>query len=143
MSVLTIVIMCFIVLESLNVMILYFKPDSTKGNGVGVFNAFESSKQYPEIHRLIKYLIYWIAGTKLIFIVLLVVILLTGTVTTKIWSVVALILSIGTFFWRLFPLIRQMDKMGEITPKGYAKTLGWMIAGFMAVFTVSLILFLM
>lgn len=142
MSVLTIVIMCFIVLESLNVMILYFKPESTKGNGVGVFNAYESSKQYPEIHRLIQYLIYWIAGTKVIFIVLLVVILLTGTVTTKIWTVVALILSIGTFFWRLFPLIRQMDKKGEITPKGYAKTLGWMIAGFMAVFTVTLVLYL-
>lgn len=143
MNVLTIAMTLFIILESLNVIILYFKPNSTKGNGVAVFNAFELSKKYPEIHAFIKYMIYWVAGTKLIFILLLVVILFTGNAFTQVISTVVLIASIGTFYWKLYPLIKQMDRDGQISPKGYSKTLGLMIAGFMAVFTVSLVLFLM
>jgi len=35
-----------------------------------------------------------------------------------------------------------MDKAGQITPKGYSKTLGIMISGFITVFAVTLILYL-
>ena len=76
MNILSIAIIIFVVLESLNVLTLYFYPGSQKGNGVGVFNAWEKSKSDPEIHQFIRYLVFWVAGTKLIFIVLLVVILL-------------------------------------------------------------------
>jgi hypothetical protein len=44
--------------------------------------------------------------------------------------VVALVLSIASFFWRLFPAIRAMDRAGAIEPAGYSTTLGVMIAGF-------------
>ena len=53
-------------------------------------------------------------------------------------AVVAMILSIATYFWRLHPTIKKLDAMGCITPKGYSKALGWMITGFMAMFTLAL-----
>jgi uncharacterized membrane protein YbhN (UPF0104 family) len=56
------------------------------------------------------------------------------------WSVVALVLSIASFFWRLFPAIRAMDRAGAIEPSGYSTTLGVMIAGFLLVFVVALVL---
>ena len=141
MKILTVAIAAFGILEILNVLMLYFMPGSRMGNGVGVFNAFEKSKSDPEIHALVKYLINWVAGTKIIFIVLLAVIVATGTVTTKIFSAGALTISIATFYWRLYPAIRNMDRNGQITPKGYSKTLGVMIGGFMLVFAVALVLY--
>ncbi len=139
MKIITIAIFAFAILETLNIIILYFVPTSKKGNGVGVFNAFEKSKEIPEVHALIKYLINWIAGTKLIFIMLLLVIIYQGDTTTQYLSAVALIISIASFYWRLFPAIKQMDKNGEINPKGYSKTLGIMIFGFIVVFIIGLL----
>lgn len=117
MDILTIVIIAFLVLESLNIMTLYFAPGSRKGNGIGVFAAYERSKETPEIHALITYLINWVAGTKLIFVALLVVIVATGDTTTKLYTVGALILSILSFFWRLFPSIRKLDAAGQISSR--------------------------
>lgn len=127
------------VLEILSVFTLYFNPGSIKGNGLGVFTAYEKSKSEPEIHDLIHYLAHWVAGVKLIFIALLGVILWTGTPTTLQLSVVALILSISTFFWKMYPAIKKMDAANAITPEGYSKTLGYIIAGFLAVFIIALI----
>ena len=143
MDILSIVIIIFVVLETLNVLMLYFTPDTRRGNGIGVFNAYEKSKADPDVHALVKYLINWVAGTKLIFIGLLIVILIMGNSMIRVFSVIALIFSILTFFWRLYPAIRNMDKTDQITPKGYSKTLGIMIAGFIAIFAVTLILYLM
>jgi len=42
-------------------------------------------------------------------------------------------------FWRLHPIIKRLDQKGEITPKGYSKTLGLMIAFFLIMFAISLI----
>lgn len=128
----------FLILESLNVLLLYFVPGSKKGNGVGVFSAWEKSKQDPEIYAFVSYLVNWIAGTKLIFILLLIVIIATGTETTKRYAIAALIISILTFYWRLYPMIRKMDKAGTIEPKGYSKSLGLMIAGFVSIFGIVL-----
>ena len=143
MDALSIAIIIFVVLESANVILLYFAPGSKKGNGVGVFNAYKKSRGYPEIHAFIQYLVNWVAGTKLIFIFLLVVVLLTGTRTTKLFAVAALILSIATFYWRLYPAIRAMDKQDSISPKGYSKTLLIMITifllGFSAVVAISVL----
>lgn len=137
MDILSIAILIFIVMEPANVAILYFWPGSRLGNGVGVFNAFHNSEN--EEQRLFaSYLVNWVAGVKLIFIFLLAVILVTGTETVRIGAVVAMILSIATYFWRLHPTIQKLDAMGCITPKGYSKALGWMIAGFMILFTLAL-----
>lgn len=140
MNVLSIAIIIFIVLETSNVIILYFNPDSKLGNGIAVFNAWEESKKDKDMHEFIKYLVYWVAGTKLIFIILLIVILLTAGETTKLFTVIGLILSISSFYWRLYPIIKGLDKRNKITPAGYSKTLGKMIFGFIIVFLISFLL---
>ena len=142
MNILSIAIILFILLESLNVLILYFNPGSQIGNGVGVFNAWEKSKSDPETHQFIRYLVFWVAGTKLIFIGLLVVILLTAGESTQLWAVVVMIISIFSFFWRLYPIIKSLDTKGGITPPGYSRTLGTMIAGFIGLFVIALVWFL-
>lgn len=139
MSIISIAIIIFIILESLNVLTLYFKPGTNMGNGVGVFNAWERSKADPEMHQFIRYLVYWVAGTKLIFIALLLVILFATGESTKLLTAVALIVSILSFFWRLYPIIRSEDKSGHITPSGYSKTLAIMIAGFILLFATALV----
>lgn len=140
MDFLSIAMTLFIILEVCNVIILYVKPDFKYGNGVGVFDSFEKSKENLEVHEFIKYLVYWVAGTKLIFLSLLVVILFFGTPLLKLLSGIVLILSIATFYWKLYPIIKKLDQDGYITPSGYSKTLGWMIAGFMIIFMVAVIL---
>ena len=138
MNILSIAIIIFIILESLNVLTLYFVPGSTKGNGLGVFDAWERSKTDPEMHQFVRYLVNWVAGTKLIFIALLLVILLTAGESTQLLTAVALIASIASFFWRLYPIIKSLDAEGHITPPGYSRTLTIMIAGFMGLFAVAL-----
>ena len=105
MNIITIVTIGFLILEATNVVTLYFFPGSKYANGVGLFKAWEKSKRDPEIHNFVKYLVNWVAGTKLIFILLLIVILYTADDQTLIFSGVALVISIASFFWRLFPLI--------------------------------------
>jgi len=131
------VIVLFLVLESLNVLLLYFAPGSKKGNALGVFKAFEKSKQDPQVHALLKYLVNWVAGTKLIFILLLVVILIFGDEQLQIWSCVALVFSIMVFYWRLYPIMKSMDEKEELDPKGYSKTLAIMIAFFVLCFALA------
>jgi hypothetical protein len=138
MNLLMLVTIGFILLELTNVLALYFKPGTKYANGVGVFRAWEKSKQDPEIHDLVRYLVYWVAGTKLIFILLLVVILVVGDARTQLLAAVALALSISSFFWKLFPLIRKMDRESMIEPKGYSKVLGVMILAFVLVFVVAI-----
>ena len=137
MNVLTTVIIGFLVLEAINVATLYFAPGSKLANGVGVFKAWEESKQYPDIHKFIKYLVNWVAGAKLIFIFLLIVVLYFGDQDTLLFTAVALFASILSFYWRLFPLIRQMDHDSQIEPKNYSSGLALMIFSFIIVFFVA------
>ena len=108
MSPLSIVILGFVVLESMNVLALYFFPGSRYANSVGVFKAWERSKADPEVHDLVRYLVDWVAGTKLIFLALLLVILLTADTQGPLYTGLALAISISSFFWRLFPLARKI-----------------------------------
>lgn len=139
LNALVIVIIGFVIMESANVISLYFLPGSKFANGIGVFKAWEKSKQDPEVHDLVKYLVYWVAGTKVISILLLVVILLTAQGKSLIFAGAAMVVSIATFFWRLFPLIRKMDRSNQIEPKNYSATLGWMILGLILVFLAAVI----
>lgn len=137
MNILTTVIIGFLFLEAINVTTLYFDPGSKLANGVGVFKAWEESKQYPDIHNFIKYLVNWVAGTKLIFIFLLIVILYFGDQNTLLYTAVALFASILSFYWRLFPLIRHMYQNSQIEPKNYSIGLASMILVFVVVFFIA------
>ncbi len=140
MSILQIAMLIFIILEVLNVTTLYFNSGSKIGNGIGVFNAWERSKEDEEMHNFVKYLVYWVAGTKLIFIVLIIVIIITGSPITQLMATIVLIASIFSFYWRLYPIMKSMDLKGQISPKGYSKSLNYMIAGFIGIFVIALAL---
>lgn len=139
MNIISIVTIGFLILEATNVFTLYFFPGSKFANGVGVFKAWEKSKSDPEIHDFVKYLVNWVAGTKLIFILLLIVIVVWADDQTLVFAGIALIISIASFFWRLFPLVRKMDRAGQIEPEKYSVVLGWMIAVFILVFGMAVI----
>jgi hypothetical protein len=139
MTIIQIVILAFILLEFSNVLAMYFSPGSKKANAVGVFTAWEKSKQDPEVHDFVKYLVNWVAGTKLIFILLLLVIIFFADPVTQRISLAALMVATATFYWRLFPLIRKMDRQGQIEPKNYSLVLGVMIAVFIAVFLIAVL----
>ena len=140
MNILALAIIGFLVLETANVVTLYFFPGSKYANGIGVFKAWEKSKHDPEIHNFVRYLVNWVAGTKLIFIALLIVILFMADDQTLVFSAVALVLSISSFFWRLFPLIRKMDRDLQLDPKNYSAILGVMISVFILVFLIAILL---
>ena len=137
MTIIEIIILIFIFLELSNVIMLYFSPGSKNANAVGVFTLWEKSKQYPDIHEFIKYLVNWVAGTKLIFILLLVGILMVGEREVQRVSLIALAVATLSFYWRLFPLIRKMDKRGDISPRNYSIILGTMIFVFIIAFLVG------
>ena len=140
MNVIRLITIGFLILETTNVLALYFAPGTKYANSVGIFNAWEKSKQDPEVHNLVKYLVNWVAGTKLIFLLLLLVILLRSDDQTLLLTGVAMAISISSFFWRLFPLIRKMDRDGQITPKNYSIMLGWMIFAFIALFIIAVVI---
>lgn len=138
--VIQITILAFMVLELSNVIALYFKPEFRYANAVGCFNACEETKEDQGIYDFMRYLINWVAGTKLIFILLLLVIILFGNDMTLLYSLAALIASISTFYIGLLPLIRKMDKRDEITPKNYSIVLAIMISCFIVAFLVVFLL---
>ena len=140
MNMISVVIIGFIVLEATNVVALYFFPGTKYANSVGIFKVWEKSKQDPEMHDFVKYLVNWVAGTKLIFLLLLVVILFTADAQGLFYTGVALVISISSFFWRLFPLIRKMDQDDQIDPKNYSAILGLMISVFVMVFLAALLI---
>ena len=139
MTVLKTTIAIFTVLEVLNILTLYFNPGTKMGNGVGVFKAWETSKADPPMHQFVSYLVNWVAGTKLIFIALLIVLLFTADQSTMTLTVVALIATISSFYWRLNPIIKSLDRAGEIDPAGYSRTLGVMITGFIGMLAAALL----
>jgi hypothetical protein len=134
-----IVILAFILLELSNVFALYFAPGSKYANAVGVFTAWEKSKQDPETHLFIRYLVNWVAGTKLIFLLLLAAIALFGSSDLQRISLAALSLATLSFYWRLFPLIKRMDQNGQIKPEKYSLVLAVMIAVFIIFFLLAAI----
>ena len=136
MSLIIVVIALFMVLELSNVFMLYFKKDSTRANGIGVFKAWEKTKSDPEINDFVKYLINWIAGTKIFFLSLLIVIVIFGSQDLYPWVLLAMVLSIATFYIGLYPLARKMDGEDMLIPKGYSKTLVGMITMLIIVFLI-------
>jgi len=140
MTFLRVVTLGFILLETANVTALYFFPGTKYANGMGVFHAWEKTKSDPEIHNFVLYLVHWVAGTKLIFLLLLLVILLSGEGQDLVWMGAALAISISSFFWRLYPRIRKMDRLSQISPRGYSRRLAWMISGMIILFLAGTLL---
>lgn len=136
------VIGIFLLLEFANVLALYFKPDFPYANAMGVFKQWEKSRTNDPVADLLRYLAFWVAGSKLIFILLLLVIAVFGNETIQLYSLFSLILAILTYFWKLSPLIRKMDRKGQISPKGYSKILDLMILSFILVMTLAIALHL-
>jgi hypothetical protein len=130
-------LLAFILLEFSNVVALYYFPGSKRANAVGVFSAWEKSKQFPEIHDLLRYLVYWVAGTKLIFLFLLGLIVAFADLNLQRLSLAALGLATLTFYWRMFPLTRKMDQEGQVQPKNYSLVLGGMILALIALFVAA------
>lgn len=139
MNILDIIIIAFCLMELSNVFILYFKPKFKYGNGIAVFDSYEDSEKDESMHLFVKYLKNWVANVKLIFIVLLFVIVFKGSDELKVYATIVLILSIFVYYISLHPLIKKLDQMGKISPKGYSKTLFLMITGFICMFTLGLI----
>ncbi len=139
MDILSIIIIAFVLMELSNVIILYFKPEFKYGNSVNCFNGWHKSKDDEYLHEFVKYLVNWVAGVKLIFIVLSIVIVIFGSFILKLFTAGAFVLSISSFYWRLYPIIKNLDKNGQITPKGYSKQLAITIMGMMLMFVVALI----
>ena len=139
MSFVKIVVILFMLLELSNVLALYFAPGSKYANAVGVFAAWEASKRDPEIHDFVRYLVNWVAGAKLIFLLLLAIIVLFGDAQVQRMSLVALAVATASFYWRLFPLIRSLDRRGQIEPKNYSTVLGIMIFVFIVMFVIGAI----
>jgi hypothetical protein len=139
-TVLQVCVGLFLVLETANVAALYFAPGSQRFNAVGVFEGWEASKADPDLHSFVRYLVYWVAGTKVIFIALWLVILLTAEPRTQLVASMVMVPAIATFYWRLFPIVRELDGRGKIRPPGYARVLGVMIAAFIGIFVVAIAL---
>ncbi len=143
MNILQIAITVFVVIECLNVLMLYSMPHSKMGNGVGVFNAFHKIQSEEEFKPFVGYLINWVAGTKLIFIMMGIVAVVFGNEQVHLYSAIALIISILSFYWRLFPTIKMLDQQGQISPQGYSKTLNVMILSFLVMFAIAIVVFLL
>jgi hypothetical protein len=57
-----------------------------------------------------------------------------GNDQTKVISILTLVISMASFYWKLFPLIRKKDIADQIDPENYSKVLGIMITVFVVVF---------
>ncbi len=68
-----------------------------------------------------------------------IVILVVADEQTLLFSGVALVISIASFFWRLFPMVRKMDSDDMIQPMGYSLILGIMIGAFILIFLAAIL----
>lgn len=142
MDYISIALIIFIVLEVSNVIVMFFFNETTIANGVGVFKKF-TEQDDPETKDLIKYLIYWVAGTKVIFIALLIVIIFLGSMLLKQVAVVALVLSISLFYWKMFPLAKRIEGNNGIKTKNYSRNLALIIGLFILMFIIALLMTIM
>lgn len=134
-------ILIFVVMELSNILILYFKPNFKYGNSMNTFKQWYTAQNQESDRLFVQYLVNWVANCKLIFLALLVVVVLFGNEIITVCAVIATIVSIGIYFVSLHPIIKKLDEMGEIQPKGYSKTLALTIGAFMVMFSAALALY--
>jgi len=127
MTFLIIVMIGFLMLEISNVFVLYFIPNSKQVHGMGMFLAWEKSKSDPDVHNLMRYLSMWVASSKLIMVILLIVILIWGSKQLLTIAGFAMVLSMLPFYFGLFPIMKRMDERDQVEPKGFSLRLGFTI----------------
>lgn len=140
MNILQIVIIVFLVLETLNVLVLYRNPRMKEGNGIGIFKVVGELENDKRISQLVQYLTTWIANAKLIFIMVSIVVVIFGDEMVQLHTVIALIFSIFMFYFTLYPLLKKLDDDNELVISGYSKTLAYTILSFILTFIVGLII---
>ncbi len=143
MGVLDFTIIVFALLETVNVLVIYFWPEFQYGNGVAVFKQWTKSKTDNKEHLFARYMANWVAGSKLVFIALLLVIYFTAGDTTKFYTIVAMIPAVATYYLFLHPIIKKLDDMDEVAPKGYSKILLSMISAIISLFALAAVFYLM
>ncbi len=138
MQIIDIALIVFIAIELSNILIIYFSPEFRYGNSLKAFKQWEEAKNNEFMHLFVRYLANWVAGCKLIFVVLLVVIVATASETTKIISVLVMIPAVATYYLKLYPLLKKLDNKNQLTPKGYSKKQMFMITMIIVLFVISL-----
>ena len=108
---------------------LYFLQNNCKFNGACIFSGWEKSKADTEVHALIRYLVNWLAGVKMIVVALVLVLVFTAPENTLVAATIALVITVASFYWRLYPMLRSADKVGQLKPRGHAKRLSIMVMG--------------
>ena len=93
------------------------------------FSGWEKSKADPEVHILVRYLVNWLAGVKMIAIGLVLVLVFMVPESVTLLGAIALVITVSSFYWRLSPMLRAADVAGLVTPRGHAKRLSIMVAG--------------
>ena len=134
MLVIEIVLYVFAAMELGNILALYFKPDLKYLNAIGAFTAWKKSEDDPPVHNFVDYLLKWVAGSKLIFVLLLPAIAIWGSDLLQVITMGLLIIAVLTFYWKMFPSIRKMDKNNQIQPRNYSWILAVMILCFILAF---------
>ena len=129
MNAIQVTLLVFVMIETLNMLELYFLQDKPMFNGVGIFSGWERSKADPEVHALVRYLVNWLAGVKMIVIGLVLVLIFMVPESTTLLGAIVLVVTVSSFHWRLYPLLRAADVTGQVTPRGHAKRLSIMVAG--------------
>jgi len=127
MTFLIVVMIGFLLLETSNVFVLFFVPDSRQVHGMGMFPAWEKSKSDPDVHNLMRYLTIWVAGSKLILVALLIAILVWGGKQLLPIAGFSMALSMLPFYFGLFPTMKKIDGNDQVCPKGFSMHLGFTI----------------
>jgi len=129
MNTLQVTLLVFVLIETLSMLELYFLQDKPMFNGVGIFSGWERSKADPEVHMLVRYLVNWLAGMKMIVIGLVLVLVFMVPENTKLLGTIALAITVSSFYWRLNPMLHTADMAGQVMPRGHSRRLSMMVAG--------------
>lgn len=129
MKTIQITLLIFVIVETLNMLELYFLQDNCRFNGACVFSGWKKSKADPEVHALMRYLVNWLAGVKMIVVGLLLVLIFTVPEESLLLITITLFLTTASYFWRMHPMLRAADQAGQVIPRGHAKRLSVMVVG--------------
>lgn len=134
---LKIVMFGFVLLEISNAYVLFFFPESSKVHGMGMFPAWQKAKEDPNIHNLLRYFTFWVAGSKLIMSALMVIILVWGGDKLLVITSFALVISMLPFYFGLFPTMKKIDENGQVEPSGFSYQLAFTITALILSFLIG------
>lgn len=140
MNAIQVSLLVFVIIETLNMLELYFMQDNCVFNGICLFSGWEKSKENPEVNGLIRYLLNWLAGMKMMVIGLVLVLIFTAPRQTLFLAAISMVITIGSFYWRMYPIICKADDAGQIKLKGRSRMLGTMVAGLQFSFIITIII---